>query len=231
MLKSVGERFSELRNRSGLTQSQIADYLNVDQSYISKYEKNERQFSVDILEKAAALFGCPIEYFTDETSEYEPMHIAFRAKSVTVEDLETIAAINKIALNLRYMEGLLEGERMKENIELNAEAISLRKQFGEDAGSPIEIFSLLQNNEDLTTVFYPMSDRISGMCIRDGNNKIIGVNSTSTYGRQRYTIAHELYHLFFQEDFNSIICPMDLETDKDPGKRSEYVCLLFSSTL
>lgn len=109
MLKSVGERFSELRNRSGLTQSQIADYLNVDQSYISKYEKNERQFSVDILEKAAALFGCPIEYFTDETSEYEPMHIAFRAKSVTVEDLETIAAINKIALNLRYMEGLLEG--------------------------------------------------------------------------------------------------------------------------
>lgn len=109
MLKSVGERFSELRNRSGLTQSQIADYLNVDQSYISKYEKNERQFSVDILEKAAALFGCPIEYFTDETSEYEPMHIAYRAKSVTVEDLETIAAINKIALNLRYMEGLLEG--------------------------------------------------------------------------------------------------------------------------
>ena len=108
---------------------------------------------------------------------------------------------------------------MKENIELNAEAISLRKQFGEDAGSPIEIFSLLQNNEDLTTVFYPMSDRISGMCIRDGNNKIIGVNSTSTYGRQRYTIAHELYHLFFQEDFNSIICPMDLETDKDPQEK------------
>ncbi len=109
MLKSVGERFSELRNRSGLTQSQIADYLNVDQSYVSKYEKNERQFSVDILEKAAALFGCPIEYFTDETSEYAPMPIALRARSVTAEDLETIAAINKIALNLRFMEGLLEG--------------------------------------------------------------------------------------------------------------------------
>jgi Zn-dependent peptidase ImmA (M78 family) len=108
---------------------------------------------------------------------------------------------------------------MKENIELNAEAISLRKQFGEDAGSPIEIFSLLQNNGDLTIVFYPMSDRISGMSIRDGNNQIIGVNSTSTYGRQRYTIAHELYHLFFQEDFNGIICPMDLETDKDPQEK------------
>ena len=107
---SIGEKFSLLRNRSGLTQSQIAEYLDVDQSYISKCEKNERQFSVDILEKAAALLGCPIEYFTDETSQFAPIPIALRAKSVTTEDLATIAAINKIALNLRFMEGLLEGE-------------------------------------------------------------------------------------------------------------------------
>ena len=66
---------------------------------------------------------------------------------------------------------------MKEKIELNAEAISLRKEFGEDANSPINIFSLIHNNDDLTIVFYPMSDRVSGICIRDGKNKIIGVNS------------------------------------------------------
>ena len=108
---------------------------------------------------------------------------------------------------------------MKEKIELNAEAIRLRKQFGEDMESPIDIFSLLHNNEDLTIVFYPMSDRVSGMCIRDGTNKIISVNSASTYGRQRYTIAHELYHLYFHEDFKSIICSMDLETDKDPQEK------------
>lgn len=106
----IGKRFNELRNRSGLTQSQIAEYLDIDQSYISKCEKNERQFSVEILEKAAALFGCPIEYFIDETSQFAPVPIALRAKSVTTGDLETIAAINKIALNLRFMESLLEGE-------------------------------------------------------------------------------------------------------------------------
>ncbi len=111
MFKSIGERFNELRNKSGLTQSQIADFLKVDQSYISKCEKSERQFSIDILEKAAALFGCPIEYFTDETSELTPIPIALRAKSVTTGDLETIAAMNKIALNLRFMEGLLEEDK------------------------------------------------------------------------------------------------------------------------
>lgn len=108
---------------------------------------------------------------------------------------------------------------MKERIELNSEAISLRKDFGEDVYSPIDIFSLIHNNDDLTIVFYPMSDRVSGMCVRDGNNKIIGVNSNSTYGRQRFTIAHELYHLFFHEDFKSIVCSKDLEANKDPQEK------------
>ncbi|MEA3423987.1 MAG: ImmA/IrrE family metallo-endopeptidase [Bacillota bacterium] len=108
---------------------------------------------------------------------------------------------------------------MKEKIELNSEAINLRKQFGEDSNSPIDIFSLIHNNDDLTIVFYPMSSRLSGICIRDGKNKIIGVNSKSTYGRQRFTIAHELYHLFYHEDFNSIVCFTDLETNKDSQEK------------
>lgn len=104
---------------------------------------------------------------------------------------------------------------MKEKIEINGEAIYLRKLFGEDTDSPIDVFSLLHNNGDLTIVFYPMSNRVSGMCIRDGNNKIICINSTSTYGRQRFTIAHELYHLFFHKDFKSVVCSKDIEAQKD----------------
>ena len=113
MLKSemVGDRFYEMREKSGFTQNQIAAYLQVDQSYISKCEKNLRKFSLDILEKAADLFGCPIDYFTDENTKFTPLPTALRADSVKVEDLETIAAVNKIALNLRYMKALLEGDR------------------------------------------------------------------------------------------------------------------------
>ena len=108
---------------------------------------------------------------------------------------------------------------MKEKIELNSEAIFLRKEFGEDANSPIDIFSLVHNNDDLTIVFYPMSSLVSGICVRDGKNKIIGVNSTSTYGRQRFTIAHELYHLYFHEHFESIVCFADLEMNKSSAEK------------
>jgi len=106
----IGERFSELRKRSGFTQTQLSEYLNVDQSYISKCEKNERQFSADVLEKAAELFGCTMDYFVNESCEFVQMPIALRAKNITTEDLGTIAAMNKIALNLHFMEDLLEGE-------------------------------------------------------------------------------------------------------------------------
>lgn len=108
---------------------------------------------------------------------------------------------------------------MKEKIEINAEAISLRKHFGEDAYSPIDIFSILNNNDDLTVVFYPMSERISGMSIRDGRIKLMSINSTSTYGRQRFTAAHELCHLFLHDNFKSIICGKDLDLSKNPQEK------------
>ena len=106
----IGRKFHDLRAQSSLSQGQIAEYLKVDQSYISKFEKNERQFSIDILEKAADLFGCPINYLTDENSTFSPLPFALRANSVTTDDLETIAVINKLALNLKFMEQLLKGE-------------------------------------------------------------------------------------------------------------------------
>ncbi|OWZ83364.1 helix-turn-helix domain-containing protein [Natranaerobius trueperi] len=103
-LELAGKRFQELRSKSGLTQSQIAKYLEVDQSYISKCEKGERQFTLDILERAADLFGCTVTYFTEEDIQHEPLALAFRAEEVEADDLQAIAAIRKIALNLRYME-------------------------------------------------------------------------------------------------------------------------------
>jgi len=104
---------------------------------------------------------------------------------------------------------------LKEIIEINSDAISLRKYLGEDSYSPIDIFSILSNNDDLTIVFYPMSQRISGICVRDNNNKLIAINSTLTYGRQRFTAAHELCHLFFHNDFHQIICSKDFDKNKD----------------
>ena len=106
----VGKKVKDLRDQSGLNQSQLAEYLNVDQSYVSKCEKGERQFSADILEKITNLFGCSMEFFTSESSENLPIPFALRANGINAADLEAIAVMNKLALNLRFMSSLLKGE-------------------------------------------------------------------------------------------------------------------------
>jgi Zn-dependent peptidase ImmA (M78 family) len=106
---------------------------------------------------------------------------------------------------------------VKDLIEINSFAVQLRKKFGEDMSSPIDVFSIINNLNNFTLVFYPMSSKISGMCVRIGEiEKLIAINSTLSHGRQRFSASHELYHLFFQKDFKNVICGIELETTKDP---------------
>ncbi len=106
---------------------------------------------------------------------------------------------------------------IKDRLELNSAAEILRGTFGEDSSSPIDVFSIVLQKEDITTVFYPLSKRISGMCYKKENNWLIVINSTQTYGRQRFTLSHELYHLFEQEGFSNVICEGGF-SDKKPDE-------------
>ena len=83
---------------------------------------------------------------------------------------------------------------MIDKLELSTKAQELREKLGEDANSPIDIFSLANQIEGLTLVYYPLGKNISGMCVRDSEVRLIAINSTMSYGRQRFSLAHELYH-------------------------------------
>ena len=102
--KALGARLKELRVKSSIAQSQLAEYLGVDQSYISKFESGQRQLSVLSLEKLANLFGLPVESLLEGEFHLEQLPFAMRARQLEPEDLESIAVINRIALNLRDMQ-------------------------------------------------------------------------------------------------------------------------------
>lgn len=108
-INRVGENIKSLREQSGFTQSNLAKYLKVDQSLISKIEKNERPITSDMLEKLSALFGVPIETFAEESVSANRIIFALRASEINENDLETISAINRIAMNLNFMTRLLGG--------------------------------------------------------------------------------------------------------------------------
>lgn len=101
-------RLKQLRKESRITQEQLAKYLNVDQSFITKLENGTRSLNVTLIEKLCNLFGCSNAYLMGEEDSYIPLNFAFRSNGIQTEDLESIAIVNKIAMNIRYMNEILE---------------------------------------------------------------------------------------------------------------------------
>lgn len=105
--------------------------------------------------------------------------------------------------------------------ELNSLALRTRRMWNEDGYSPIDIFAIVNGWRDkkITIVKYPMSSRISGMCTKENEDIVICINSTTSYGRQRFTLAHELYHVLYEENMQRVICDMSMNGDKSESER------------
>ena len=53
---------------------------------------------------------------------------------------------------------------------------------------------------NVLTIYRPLSESFSGMSLKSGNRRFMLVNSNLPRYRQHFTIAHELYHLFVEEN-------------------------------
>ena len=107
-MKAINEKIKELREKSGFRQSQIAEFLGVTQTYISKIESGERKITVDQLERLASLYGYSLDMFVNMPDEVQPISIAFRAQDANLNDLSVVADIGRIAINSSFMSDLLE---------------------------------------------------------------------------------------------------------------------------
>ena len=116
---------------------------------------------------------------------------------------------------------------MIEYAKLMTQAAMLRKRLGEDSSSSIDIFALAQGVENLTIVYYPLGDNLSGMCIKgQEDNNLIAVNSAMSLGRQRFSLGHEFYHLFYDDSMISI-CAIKINTGKDIEKSADMFASYF----
>jgi len=111
--------------------------------------------------------------------------------------------------------------------DLMTKAIQLRKELGEDSNSPVDIFSLALNIEGLTLVYYPMGDNLSGMCIKGKSGDcVIAINSAMSLGRQRFSLAHEFYHLRYDDNMLSV-CRKKIGDGKDIEKEADMFASYF----
>lgn len=115
---------------------------------------------------------------------------------------------------------------MNNNI-LEKKAVEFRNLAGLSNADPIRFKSLLAKL-NIITIFRDLSSDFSGMALKINKDRFILINSSHSLGKQHFTICHELYHLYIQEDFSSMMC----NTGKfDSSAKEEYNADRFASIL
>ena len=99
-------RLKQLRIDQGYSQKQVSDYLGIDQSNLSKIERDKRNLNSDLLDKLCLLYNCSPEYILGKSDEYDKPKIAFRVDKKV--DLNVVAKINETMSYLKLLRSLNE---------------------------------------------------------------------------------------------------------------------------
>lgn len=106
----VGRNLKLLREANGFTQQQMSSFLDINRSTYANYETGEREIPLDILEKAASVFGTELDvlFEEDEDAVKSMLVCAFRADNLSAEDMHEVAAFKSLVLNYLKINRLLE---------------------------------------------------------------------------------------------------------------------------
>lgn len=68
---NVAYRLKELREENGYSQRQLAEYLEIDQSNLSKIENGKRKLNLILLDKICYLYNCTPNYLLGKSDSYQ----------------------------------------------------------------------------------------------------------------------------------------------------------------
>jgi Zn-dependent peptidase ImmA (M78 family) len=87
---------------------------------------------------------------------------------------------------------------MARRVDVEKKAASLVQKYG--IGEPPVPIEAIAEAEGVLILRNHFAGYESGFALREGKNRIVGVNTATSPRRQRFTIAHELGHLIFHDD-------------------------------
>lgn len=105
----LGKNLKTLREANCFTQNQVAEYLGIQRSTYSNYESGDREAPLEVLEKAASLFGCDLSvlYEEDKNIVEDMLVTAFRVTNLSQNDMKEVADFKNVVINYLKMERLL----------------------------------------------------------------------------------------------------------------------------
>lgn len=210
----LAARIARARERAGLSQSELAERVGLTQSAVSRVESGAR--GVDSLELAAmaqALRVSVVDLLEDRPLVDE-LEIAARLGELgdTVAVQAALSRVLDLARLDRILDDAGEADQTTElkpvRVSSSAKAIdqgktlaaTLRKRWelGDDP-LPTSLVNLIEQLSGLNVALEPMDERIAGLYACVDDFAITLIDSSVTYGRQRFTMVHELCHFVLRD--------------------------------
>jgi len=104
VLADLARRLREARNKAGITQKQVARFLDTTDVQVSYWENGRRPVDLAALKRLADLYGYSVSWFLNQGRQVpEAIQIAFRAGEPSDADLEVISWARRFVRNLDFL--------------------------------------------------------------------------------------------------------------------------------
>lgn len=209
--EAIGRRIKAARESAGLTQEGLAEAVRLDRSALTKIERGDRKVSALELAAIADRLDVRIEWFIDDA----PIPVVSRrnsrepgAASPTIDRLT-----ERIAREVEFVQahdaqlgsltpaGPLPRPTNHASIERAAE--SARQLISASAEEPLYDLAKWVGNAGLLAFSIELgADSADGSSMHLDDIGIAVVNASGHLGRRRLTLAHELGHFLFADEFS-----------------------------
>ena len=206
-----GKKIKYYRLKKGLTSEQLAKAIGCTKAAISLYESEEREPSKEICKSIANVLGVPwVELISRNKTKLEFNHFSFRKKQKASKndvDLLTMEIENQCSERISLMNivgptdfKVFKPKKLSIANSASYNASIIRSTLGLPPTGPIYSATNVLEHAGIIVLSFECSEEIDGINGLVNNTPYIFFNSKNrTIERQRFTIIHELCHLFFND--------------------------------
>jgi Zn-dependent peptidase ImmA (M78 family) len=193
--------------------------MGLTQSAISRIESGERSVESLELARLAKALDISVLDLLEERPLMEELLVAARAEAIESAGLDR--ALSRVVDLVRLEQLVREADKHDAQVQLVemphsdkqgpvAEGEHLAKQARElwhldDDPMPNNFESLIEDLSGLSIALEPLSEQVAGLYACVNKTAIALVDSSVPFGRQRFTVAHELCHFLLRDTDRLIV--------------------------
>ena len=219
--QQIGQRVADARIESELTQADLATAVGLDRTAVAKIEAGARKISAVELARIAGVLGRPLEWFVAELPEAV---VSRRSAPGAQHSLRLDRAVEKVASDVEFLVelGILSPVATDVRLApprdmLAAERAADRVRAGLDlpSGSLLEIVEAAERLGVLSFALSLGEDGGDGAYVSIGDFGVAVVNGDTEPGRRRFTLAHEIGHHVFADEYATDLSIAELGSETE----------------